>query len=58
MGGLQTLDKIMVEGAHECGLKPMIILSGILHGMEYEPEILSYEAPFGVGYLICNFKMK
>jgi len=57
MAGLQTLNKTMVEGAHECGLKPMVILSGILHGMEYEPNILSYEAPFGVGYLTCIFKM-
>jgi len=24
--------------------------------INWQPEILSYEAPFGVGYLVVNFK--
>jgi AmmeMemoRadiSam system protein B len=55
---LLKLDNDMLEGAHECGLRSLSILLGILKGMNYEPEILSYEAPFGVGYLTCNFKLK
>ncbi|MBU1922242.1 AmmeMemoRadiSam system protein B [Patescibacteria group bacterium] len=54
---LLNLDAEMVKEAGECGLKSLVILMGVLHGTEYEPEILSYEAPFGVGYLCCNFKL-
>jgi aromatic ring-opening dioxygenase LigB subunit len=43
--------------ASECGLKSIIILLGTLYGINYEPEILCYEAPFGVGYLTMNFKL-
>jgi len=41
----------------ECGLKSILILLGVLDGVKYRPEILSYEAPFGVGYLVMNFEL-
>ncbi len=41
----------------ECGLKSILILLGVLDGMKYRSEMLSYEAPFGVGYLTMNFKL-
>ncbi len=44
-----------ISAAQECGLKSIIILLGILKNYKYEPQILSYEAPFGVGYLTTNF---
>lgn len=47
----------LIADAGECGLKSIIILLGILEGMKYEPQLLSYEAPFGVGYLTMNFKL-
>lgn len=45
--------------AGECGLGSFSFLLGILEesGTNYKPEILSYEAPFGVGYLVANFKL-
>lgn len=46
-----------IADAGECGLKSIIILTGMLEGMNYKPELLSYEAPFGVGYLVMNFKL-
>ena len=46
-----------VADAGECGLKSIVIMLGILEGIKYEPELLSYEAPFGVGYLVMNFKL-
>ena len=46
-----------IEDAGECGLKSIIILLGILNGINYQPQILSYEAPFGVGYLVMKFKL-
>jgi len=41
----------------ECGLKSILILLGTLDGVKYRPEMLSYEAPFGVGYLVMNFNL-
>jgi aromatic ring-opening dioxygenase LigB subunit len=56
------LDNIYSE-AGECGLRPICFILGILEahstssGQAYQPEILSYEYPFGVGYLVANFKL-
>lgn len=46
-----------IAEAAECGLKSIVILLGILEGIKFEPQLLSYEAPFGVGYLVMNFKL-
>lgn len=50
-------DHDFVADAGECGLKSIVILLGILDGIRYEPRLLSYEAPFGVGYLVMNFEL-
>ena len=53
------LDDLYPE-AGECGLRSFCFLLGILagSGINYQSEILSYEGPFGVGYLVANFKLK
>lgn len=53
------LDDMFPE-AGECGLRSFCFLFGILgaSGLNWQPEILSYEGPFGVGYLVANFKLK
>lgn len=51
------LNSQLVDEASECGLKSIITLLGILDGVKHEPQKLSYEAPFGVGYLVMNFKL-
>jgi len=55
--GILNLDPDFIEEAGECGLRSLIILLGILNSMEYNPDIYSYESPFGVGYLTVNFKL-
>ena len=52
------LDELYPE-AGECGLRSFCFLLGILEasGISWQPEILSYEGPFGVGYLVANFKL-
>jgi len=52
------LDNLYPE-AGECGLRSFCFLLGILEEskIDYQPEILSYEGPFGVGYLVANFKL-
>jgi len=51
------LDEGLIEEAGECGLRSFITLFGILDNMSFEPEVLSYEGPFGVGYLVANLKL-
>ncbi len=55
--GLLNIDPDLVEEAGECGLRSITILLGLLERINYEPEIISYEGPFGVGYLVANFKL-
>ena len=52
------LDDLYPE-AGECGLRSFCFLLGILEasGINWQPEILSYEGPFGVGYLVADFKL-
>ena len=53
------LDEMYPE-AGECGLRSFSFLLGILEEakINWKVEILSYEGPFGVGYLVANFKLK
>jgi aromatic ring-opening dioxygenase LigB subunit len=46
--------------AGECGLRSFCFTLGILEEskVKYQPEILSYEGPFGVGYLTVNFNLQ
>jgi len=49
-----ALDPILIEEAAECGLRPLIMGLGTLDGYEIEASELSYEGPFGVGYLVAE----
>ncbi len=51
------LDSGLIESAGQCGLRSILILLGIMKDINYQPELLSYEGPFGVGYLVMNFKL-
>lgn len=55
ISGLLNLDSELIEKAGECGLRSIIILFGVLLELEYKFEKLSYEGPFGVGYLVGKF---
>jgi AmmeMemoRadiSam system protein B len=56
--GILNLDQDLIEQAGECGLRSIIILLGVLDGLNYQPKILSYQGPFGVGYLVAEFQIK
>lgn len=45
------------EAAAECGLRSFIIMAGALSGLSVEPNFLSYEGTFGVGYGVCAYKI-
>jgi AmmeMemoRadiSam system protein B len=55
--GILNLDEGLVEEAGECGYRSLLILLGVLDGINWKPEILSYEGPFGVGYLVAEFSL-
>lgn len=55
--GILNLNKNLIQNTKECGLKSIIIILGILNQSNYQSEILSYEAPFGVGYAVINFRL-
>lgn len=54
---LIAIDEKLSIGAMQCGLKSILILQGILDGVSHKPKMLSYEYPFGVGYLVMNFEL-
>ncbi|MFH1423626.1 MAG: class III extradiol dioxygenase subunit B-like domain-containing protein [Candidatus Nealsonbacteria bacterium] len=58
IGGLLKLDEDYPE-AGECGLRSICFILGILEEskINYKPEVISYEGPWGVGYLVANFKL-
>ncbi len=47
-----NIDQGLVEEAGECGLRSFMIALGMLEGEVFKPEIISYEGPFGVGYMV------
>lgn len=49
-----NINSQLIEKAGECGLRSIIILLGILNGSNYKFKKLSYEGPFGVGYLVAE----
>ncbi|MFQ5925320.1 MAG: AmmeMemoRadiSam system protein A [Dehalococcoidia bacterium] len=55
---IMTLDAELVDRAGECGLRSIVILLGALEGLAVKPEVLSYEGPFGVGYLVASFEVE
>lgn len=54
---LMELPGSLVERAGECGLRPLIMLSGALKRLEYKSQVFSYEGPFGVGYAVAMFSV-
>lgn len=54
---LLSLDQARLEQAAQCGFRPIVTLLGALDGMNVNVKILSYEAPFGVGYLTVEFDL-
>jgi len=56
--GILNIETELIKAAGECGLRSIIILFGILESINVQPEVLSYEGPFGVGYAVCNFQLK
>ena len=54
--GLTRIEPILLGGAAECGLRSIVALGGFLgDDATVGPEIINYEGPYGVGYLVARF---
>lgn len=52
---LMSIDPELREKAAECGVRALAVMLGALDGMRVKSRLLSYEAPYGVGYLTADF---
>jgi AmmeMemoRadiSam system protein A/AmmeMemoRadiSam system protein B len=48
------LDPELRRMAGECGYRSMLVAIGVAQELEPSCEVISYEAPFGVGYLVAQ----
>jgi AmmeMemoRadiSam system protein A/AmmeMemoRadiSam system protein B len=48
------LDPELRRVAGECGYRSMLVAIGVAQDLEPSCEVISYEAPFGVGYLVAQ----
>ncbi len=55
--GISQIDTNILEEAHECCYKSLLVLLGVLKNVDYQFENYCYEHPFGVGYLTGNFRL-
>jgi AmmeMemoRadiSam system protein B len=49
-----NIDQDLRRLAGECGYRSMLVSFGVAGGLEPSCEVLHYEAPFGVGYLVAQ----
>jgi len=52
--GIARVDQGLRRLAGECGYRSMLVALGTLAGAAMNCEVLHYEAPFGVGYLVAQ----
>ena len=52
------IDEDLVDKAGECGYRPLIMLAGALDTYKINPNLINYEGPFGVGYLVAAFNIE
>ena len=51
---LVNIDQNLRRAAGECGYRSMLVAIGAAAGAETDGEVLHYEAPFGVGYMVAQ----
>ena len=54
---LINIDGSLSYKAGECGLRSFAIIAGSLNGFGVKSNILSYEGPFGVGYMVAELSI-
>jgi aromatic ring-opening dioxygenase LigB subunit len=54
---LLDIPQDLCREASECGFAPLLVLGGAFDGMNIKGRVLSYEAPFGIGYLVASVEL-
>ena len=49
-----NIDQDLRRAAGECGYRSMLVALGMIQPAHQSSEVISYEAPFGVGYLVAQ----
>ncbi|HSP61981.1 MAG TPA: AmmeMemoRadiSam system protein A [Pyrinomonadaceae bacterium] len=49
-----NIDQDIRRKAGECGYRSMLVAIGVAQELESRCEVISYEAPFGVGYMVAQ----
>jgi aromatic ring-opening dioxygenase LigB subunit len=57
LGNLLRMDESVIAQAGQCLHEQVLILFGLMEKRQTRPEVLSYEHPFGVGYLVAEFHL-
>lgn len=55
IGALMKIRKEAIMESRECGMRSFLIMLGMIHDQNYKFNLLSYEGPFGIGYLTARF---
>jgi len=55
--GVLDINDAWLDEAGTCSGRALAMMFGILDGVQHEVEILSYEKPFGVGYLVASVRV-
>lgn len=58
VNGILDFDRQLAEDAGQDALWSIAILLGALDGQKVKHEVLSYEGPFGVGYMTASYEAK
>jgi aromatic ring-opening dioxygenase LigB subunit len=54
---LLDIPQDLCREASECGFAPLLVLGGAFDGRNVKGRVLSYEAPFGIGYLVAEVEV-
>jgi len=54
---LLDIPQDLCREASECGFSPLLVLGGAFDGRPTKGRILSYETPFGIGYLVADIEV-
>ncbi|MEX2394593.1 MAG: AmmeMemoRadiSam system protein B, partial [Actinomycetota bacterium] len=54
---LLDIPQELCREASECGFSPLLVLGGAFDGKAVKGRVLSYEAPFGIGYLVAEVEV-
>lgn len=55
---IADIDPQLASEVGECGLRSLLILMGVIKEINFVPEKLSYQSPFGIGYLVTHFSIR